>query len=211
MKRTLQCGLLREDSKPEPLKNHRIQTRAKYSRHMDPEFWVAVAAALISAVALVRGELHQRRRASQDAHLRAVEKVAEALRPVHILLEHADVRVPSPSEVSEVMRSFERECQRWEPTLPPGAKHLRISVRQALANCFGSPAAIAVDPEAESRPMLTFDRYWWDLAYTYVEHVHHRLGLWQVQERRQPVQIGQFAQWRNEEDDLHRQGRNSNP
>lgn len=106
----------------------------------------------------VRGELHQRRRVSQDAQFRAVEKVVEALRPVYILLEHADVRVPSPSEIGDVMRAFERECQRWEPTLPPGAKHLRISVRQALANCFGSPAAIAVDPEAESRPMRTFDR-----------------------------------------------------
>jgi hypothetical protein len=54
---------------------------------MDPEFWVAVAAVLLSAVALVRGELQQRRRVSQDAQYRAVEKVVEALRPVHILLE----------------------------------------------------------------------------------------------------------------------------
>lgn len=173
---------------------------------MNPEFWVAVAAALISAVALVRGELHQRRRVSQDAQYRAVDKVVEALRPVDILLEHADVRVPSPSEIGEVMRDFERECQRWEPTLPPGAKHLRSSVRQAVANCFGSPAAIAVDPAAESRPMLSFDRYWWDLACTYIEHVHHCLGAWQVQERRQPLKIVQFGLWRKEEDHLHRRG-----
>lgn len=171
---------------------------------MNPEFWVAVAAAVISAVALVRGELHQRRRVSQDTQYRAVENVVEALRPVHILLEHADVRVPSPSEISDVMRHFERECERWEPTLPIGAKHLRLSVRQALANCFGSPAAIAVDPAAESRPMHTFDRYWWDLACTYVEHVHVRLGAWQVQERRQPIKIVHFAHWRKEDDDVHR-------
>lgn len=171
---------------------------------MDPEFWVAVAAVLLSAVALVRGELHQRRRVSQDAQYRAVEKVVEALRPVHILLEHADVLVPSPSEIGDVMRDFEQECQRWEPTLPTGARHLRVSVRQALANCFGSPAAIAVDPAAESRPMRTFDRYWWDLACTYIEHAHHRLGAWQVQERRQPLKIMHFALWRKEEDDLHR-------
>lgn len=171
---------------------------------MDPEFWAAVAAVILSAIALFRGELHQRRRASQDAQYRAVDKVIEALQPVHILLEHADVRLPSSTEISDVMREFERECQRWEPTLPTGAKHLRISVRQALANCFGSPAAIAVDPAAESGPMRTFDRYWWDLAFTYVEHAHHRLGAWQVQERRQPIKIVHFAQWRKEEDDLHR-------
>jgi hypothetical protein len=171
---------------------------------MDPEFWVAVAAVLLSAVALVRGELHQRRRVSQDAQFRAVEKVVEALQPVYLLLEHADTRLPAPSEISDVMHDFERECQRWEPTLPPGAKHLRISVRQALANCFGPPAAIAVDPEAASHPMATFDKYWSDQACTYVEHVHHRLGAWQVQERRRPIELVHFAQWRREEDNVHR-------
>lgn len=170
---------------------------------MDQEFWVAVAAVLLSAVALVRGELHQRRRLSHDAQVRAVDKAIEALQPVRLLLEHADTRLPSPSEIGDVMHSFERECQRWEPALPRGAKQLRISVRQALANCFGPPAAIAVDPEAESRPMRPFDRYWWDLAHTYIEHALHSLGEWQVQERRQPINLTHFAQWRKEEDNLH--------
>lgn len=171
---------------------------------MNAEFWAAVAAVLISVVTLVRGEIHQRRRASYEAQYRAVDKVAEALRPVHILIEHADVRVPSGAEIGKVMRDFEWECQRWEPTLPTGARHLRVSVRQALANCFGSPAAIAADPSADSRPMQTFDRYWWDLACTYIEHAQNRLGAWQVQERRRPLEIVYFAQWRKEEDALHR-------
>lgn len=170
---------------------------------MDAEFWVAVAAALTSVVALVRGELHQRRRASDEAQHRAVDKVAEALRPVHILIEHADVRAPSGAEVGKIMRDFEWECQRWEPMLPTGARHLRVSIREALANCFGSPAAIALDPDAGSSPMQTFNWYWWDIACTYVEHAQNRLGAWQVQERRRPLEIVYFAQWRKEEDALH--------
>lgn len=174
---------------------------------MDAEFWVAVAAVLISAVALVRGELHQRRRSSNEAQHWAVDKVADALRPVHILIEHADVQAPSGAEIGKVMLDFEWECQRWEPMLPTGARHLRVSVRQALANCFGSPAAIAVDPAADGRPLHTFDRYWWDVACTYVEHAQNCLGAWQIQERRRPLEIVHFARWRKEEDALHHGGR----
>lgn len=170
---------------------------------MNAEFWVAVVAVLISAVALVRGELHQRRRPSHEAQHRAVDKITEALWPVHVLIEHADVRVPSAAEISKVMREFEWECQYWEPMLPTGARHLRVSIRQALANCFGSPAAIAVDPAADSAPTKTFDRYWWGLACTYVEHAQKRLGAWKVQERRRPLEIAYFANWRKEGDALH--------
>lgn len=113
-----------------------IRGRRSTVATMDAEFWVAVAAALISAVALVRGELHQGRRASGDAQHRAVDKVDDALWPVHILIEHADVRAPSGADIGRVTRDFEWDCQRWEPMLPTGARHLRVSVRQALAHFF---------------------------------------------------------------------------
>ena len=105
------------------------------------------------------------------------------------------------------MRNFEWESQRWESQLPAGARHVRVSVRQALANCFGSPAAIAVDPAAEGGRMQPFDRYWWDIACTYVEHVQNGFGAWQVQERRQPLKIVYFAHWRKDEDAQYHQRR----
>jgi hypothetical protein len=79
-------------------------------------------------------------------------------------------------------------------------------VFQALANCLGSPAAIAVDPAANSAPTKTFDRYWWGLACTYVEHAQKRLGAWKVQERRRSLEIVYFADWRKEGDALHNRG-----
>jgi len=52
--------------------------------------------------------------------------------------------------------------------------------------------------------MQTFDRYWWDLACTYIEHAQNRLGAWQLQERRRTLEIAYFTDWRKGEDALHR-------
>lgn len=80
---------------------------------MDAEFWVAVAAVLISVVALIRGEILQRRGGPEAARRRAVENAAEALGAVVALIEHADTKMPPSSEISAVMQNFERECLRW--------------------------------------------------------------------------------------------------
>jgi hypothetical protein len=75
------------------------------------------------------------------------------------------------------------------------------------SDLFRVAAAIWVDPEADSRPMQTFDRYWWDVACTYVEHAQNCLGAWQVQERRRPFKIVHYAIWRKEEDVPYHRGR----
>jgi hypothetical protein len=126
---------------------------------MDAGFWVAVAAVLISVVALIRGEILQRRGGPEAARRRAVENAAEALGAVVALIEHADTKMPPSTEISAVMQNFERECLRWERMLPTGARHLRVSVRQAMAHCFGPPASGAIDPTAAEKPAHTFDRH----------------------------------------------------
>lgn len=105
---------------------------------MDMQIIIAAMALALSAVALVRGEILQSRRVSEDAQQRAVEYVREALEGVLGVMEHADVRPPPKAEISRVMLDFERTCRRWEQLLPTGAKHLRLSVRHAMANCFGA-------------------------------------------------------------------------
>lgn len=93
-----------------------------YSRLMDAGFWVAVAAVVISVVALIRGEIHQRRSGPEGARRRAVDNVVEALGAVVALSEHADIKMPPSSEISAVMQNFERECLRWEPMIPYRSK-----------------------------------------------------------------------------------------
>jgi hypothetical protein len=79
---------------------------------------------------------------------------------VHILIEHADVRSPSAAEI--ILNGN-----------PNG----------------GNPSFHRGPGTYGSAFVLPFDRYWWDIASTYVEHVQNRLGVWQVQERRQPLKV----------------------
>lgn len=72
-----------------------------------------IAALALSAVALVRGEILQRRRVSEDAQQRAVEHVREALEGIRAVIEHADVRLPPKADTSGAMLDFERTCRRW--------------------------------------------------------------------------------------------------
>lgn len=179
---------------------------------MDAEFWVAVAAVLISVVALIRGEILQRRGGPEAARRRAVENAAEALGAVVALIEHADTKMPPSSEISAVMQNFERECLRWEPMLPTGARHLRVSVRQAMAHCFGAPASGAVDPTAAEEPAHPFDRYWWDIGTTNLEHARNCLGAWLVDDRRdRRMRLFPFYLWRRDEDDAARVGYSQKP
>jgi hypothetical protein len=179
---------------------------------MDAEFWVAVAAVVISVVALLRGEIHQRRGAPEDARRRAVDNVVEALGAVVALIEHADIKMPPSSEISAVMQNFERECLRWEPMLPTGARHLRVSVRQAMAHCFGPPASGAIDPTAAEMPAHPFDRYWWDIGTTYLEHARNCLGAWLVDDRRnRQMRLLPYYLWRRDEDDAARGGYSQKP
>jgi hypothetical protein len=174
---------------------------------MDAEFWVAAAAVVISVVALIRGEIHQRRGAPEGARRRAVENVAETLGAVVAVTEHADVKMPPSSEISAVMHNFERECLRWEPMLPTAARHLRVSVRQAMAHCFGPPACGAIDPTAAEKPAHPFDRYWWDIGTTYLEHARNCLGAWLVDDRRnRQMRLLPYYLWRRDEDDAARVG-----
>ena len=179
---------------------------------MDAEFWVAVAAVLISVVALIRGEILQRRGGPEAARRRAVENAAEALGAVVALIEHADTKMPPSSEISAVMQNFERECLRWEPMLPTGARHLRVSVRQAMAHCFGPPACGAIDPTAAEKPAHPFDRYWWDIGTTYLDHARNCLGAWLVEDRRnRQMRLLPYYLWRRDEDDAARVGYSQKP
>jgi len=167
---------------------------------MDMQTSIAAMALALSAVALVRGELLQRRRVAEDAQQRAVEYVREALEGVLAVTEHADVRLPPKAGISRVVLDFERTCRRWEQLLPMRVKHLRMSVRHAMANCFGPPASIAADPRIEDLEMRTFDSHWWDIGYTYVEHARARFGHWLVENPRRPLVIVRYDQWRSDED-----------
>jgi hypothetical protein len=166
---------------------------------MDMQTTIAAMALVLSAVALIRGEILQRRRVSEDAEQRAVEHVREALEGVLAVMEHADVRLPAKAEISRVMLDFERRCRRWEQLLPTGVKHLRMSVRHAMANCFGPPASIAADPRIEDLEMRTFDSHWWDIGYTYVEQAQANFGHWLVGNRRKPLVVIRYDQWRSDE------------
>ncbi|WP_152683858.1 hypothetical protein [Pseudarthrobacter siccitolerans] len=179
---------------------------------MDAEFWVAVAAVAISVVALIRGEIHQRRGGPETARRRAVDSVVEALGAVVALIEHADIKMPSSSEISAAMQNFERECLRWEPMLPTGARHVRVSVRQAMAHCFGPPACGAIDPSASEKPVHPFDRYWWDIGTTYLEHARNCLGTWLIDDRRnRQTRLSPYYLWRRDEDDAARAGYSQKP
>ncbi len=167
---------------------------------MDMQTTIAAMALALSALALVRGEILQRRRVSEEAQQRAVEHVREALEGVLAVLEHADARLPAKGEISRVILDFERTCRRWEQLLPTGVKHLRMSVRHAMANCFGPPASIAADPRIEDLEMRTFDTHWWDIGYTYVEQAQAHLGRWLVGNRRKPLVVVRYDQWRSDED-----------
>jgi hypothetical protein len=177
---------------------------------MDAKFWVAVAAAGISVVALIRGEIHLRRGAPEAA--RTLDKVAQALGAVVALIEHADITMPPSPENSAVMQNFERESLRWKPMLPTRARHLRVSVRQAMAHCFGPPASGAIDPTAAEKPAHPFDRYWWDIGTTYLEHARNCLGAWLVDDRRKrQMRLLPYYLWRRDEDDAARVGYSQKP
>ncbi|WP_234752265.1 hypothetical protein [Arthrobacter ramosus] len=179
---------------------------------MDAGFWVAVAAVVMSVVALIRGEILQRRGGPEAARRRAVENAAEALGAVVALVEHADTKMPPSSEISAVMQNFERECLRWEPMLPTGARHVRVSVRQAMAHCFGPPACGAIDPKAAEEPAHPFDRYWWDIGTTYLEHARNCLGAWLIDDRRnRQMRLLPYYLWRRDEDEAARTGYSQKP
>lgn len=161
---------------------------------------VAIISAAIALAALVRGELHHRRRAPEDAQRAAIEHVVNALDEVRGLIENADVAMPNAIEISTVMKGFERKSQRWEPMLPSGARHIRVSVRQAMAHCFGGPALAAFDPDASAKPIHRFDRYWWDVGHTYIEHASSVIGFWLVDNRRRPLKLIPYSEWRRDED-----------
>lgn len=178
-----------------------------YSRVMDAEFWVAATAVVISVIALFRGEIRHRRGAPEDARRRAVDNIVEALGPVVAVIEHANVKMPTSSYISAAMQNFERQCLRWEPMLPTEAKHVRVSVRQAMAHCFGPPASGAMDPAAAEKPVYPFDKYWWDIGTTYLDHARDCLGSWLVDDRRGPkVRLVPYYQWRRGEDAAARPG-----
>jgi hypothetical protein len=174
---------------------------------MDADFWVAVTAVVISIIAAVRGEIRHRRGAPEDARRRAVDNVVEDLGAVVAVIEHADVKMPTSSQISAVMQKFERQCLRWEPMLPTGARHVRVSARQAMAHLFGAPASGAIDPTAAEKPTHPFDRYWWDIGTTYLDHARNCLGAWLVDDHRsRQVRLVPYCQWRRDEDDAARVG-----
>ena len=166
---------------------------------MDIKTGIAAVALLLSVIALWCGELHQRRRASDDAQRRAATRASDALGAVFDVLEHADVWRPTREQISGAMLDFERTLKHSKDMLPSGVLHVKVSVREAMANCFGAPATIAVDPRIDDMDMLKFDQYWWDIGYTYVEHVRARFGRWLVDVQRKPLTAIQYFQWRADE------------
>lgn len=96
--------------------------------------------------------------------------------------------------------------------LPTGARHVRVSVRQAMAHCFGPSACGAMDPTAAEKPVYPFDKYWWDIGTTYLDHARNSLGSWLVDDRRSlQVRLVPYYQWRRDEDDAARIGHSPSP
>jgi hypothetical protein len=116
------------------------------------------------------------------------------------VIEHADLQRPQEADISAAMQRFHWEWQRWEHQLPEGAEHLRRSAGEAMAVCFGMPAIAGRDPRAAGLPADEFDWHWWDISSSWLDHAQGRLQRWLIDNRRRPLKVIPYGQWRRDED-----------
>ena len=170
---------------------------------MDVPTLTSIAAVGVSVVPLIRGEIRNRRRAPEEARRAAVQGLSNDLLLLQTIIEHADVQRSQEADISAAMQRFERESQRWEDQLPEGAEHLRRSVREAMVVCFGAPAIAGIDPRAAGLPADEFDWHWWDISSSWLEHAQRQLQRWLIDNRRHPLKVIPYYQWRRDEDRPH--------
>ena len=103
-------------------------------------------ALVVSAIGLYLPTRQRRGDQVADVEMAAVAASAEATHDVYDLVRHADLMRPSDEAVRSVMIRFEAQLLRHEPQLPRDVRDLRRSVRAAMTNWFGGPAAAGLDP-----------------------------------------------------------------
>lgn len=150
------------------------------------------------------GFLCQRRRRKLEVQREAVRAISRAVTELLGAVQHADVVPLGNSDVASAICRFDQEWQEWEYQLPDGSAHLRRSVREAMANCFGGPATAGLDPRCETLPRSAFDTYWWDLLVSYLDHVRFRFSRWLVKDVPVPLVTEPYFSWRRGEDQEHR-------
>lgn len=173
---------------------------------MELELWLGTAVAI--GVPFI-GFLWHRRRLRLAAQREAVRAIGNAVTKLLSAVQHADVVPLDNAGVAEAVRLFDLEWQKWEYQLPQGSSHLRRSVREAMANCFGGPATAGLDPRCETLPRSAFDTYWWDLLVSYLDHVRFRFSRWLVKDAPTPLVTEQYLRWRTDEDQRYRSSKGS--
>jgi hypothetical protein len=168
---------------------------------MGLELWLGAAVAI--GVPFV-GFLRHRRRRRLVVQREAVRAIGSAVTELSGVVQQADVVSLDNSDVAGAVRRFDQEWQQWEYQLPEGSAHLRRSVREAMANCFGGPATVGLDPRCETLPRSAFDTYWWELLVSYLDHVRFRFSRWLVEDAPVPLVTEQYFSWRRDEDEEHR-------
>lgn len=131
----------------------------------------------------------------------AVKDLVDGLHRVRRLARQADVAAVTASDVSAVMVDFEDRYHRHQAVLPRHLRAVDREVRAAMGNCFGAPAMAGWDARLGGQRLAAFDRYWWDITRTYLDHVDTCLQEWRTAAtRRRPTKLVHFYTWRRDED-----------
>ncbi len=159
---------------------------------------IAGSALIISVVALIRGETRHHRDAATSMARQAVESVQTELSRLYSVVEHGNVRPVTAAQVSAAMLQFESVWRQLQYLMPRGSRHLRPSIRAAMANCFGGPASVGVDPRTEQLPVNPFDEAWWEIGSSYIIYAQAQLSEWLTANRNRPLRLIQYYQWRSD-------------
>jgi len=134
---------------------------------------------------------------------RSADEVLAVLSRMHSVIDVSRYEQPSGAQIAALMREWEDVARRNEWRLPAPCLHLRQSVREAVCNYLGGPAAVGIDPRCASQPISPFEYHWWDVALTYVEYAMRELqDLDRLRRRR--ARLTPFHAWRRDEDDAWR-------
>lgn len=160
---------------------------------------------LVVAVTAARWGWRADRRAAAaeglTVRLLAVADLADGLHNLRRLARQADVASVAADQIAAVMVDFEDRAHRHTAVLPTHLRAVERNVRTAMGNCFGAPALTAWDPHLARHEVATFDRYWWDITRTYLDHVDTCLQDWRTAPERRPLtELSQFHAWRKDED-----------
>ncbi len=161
----------------------------------------ATPGALIAAWAGRHAVTQSRRLAREERRRRAAEALRDDVWQLRDLVWDAMIGVPvDGARVARVAARVETTIARFEDLLPDGARHLRRSCREALGNVFGGPGAAGLSAEAAQMPPDPVDRYWVDVALTWLEHAVTKLHEWEDEPSSRRVALEPFYSWRKDED-----------